>query len=74
MEKQEQASLVQNPRLGKRHRHGDKTSKTLPQRVMAALHVGGFARLFSSRSLLLLRDDSLLCRPEEGFAVPLAGG
>ena len=72
MKKKEQAGFVHYYRLGKRQRHAHKTSQTLAQRVIPALHMGRFARLFPYRRMLLLRDNRLVCRPEVGEAMSLA--
>jgi hypothetical protein len=74
MKKKEQAGLVHYYRLGKRQRHAHKTSQTLAQRVLPALHMGRFARLFPYRRMLLLRDDRQVCRPEVCEAIPLTVG
>ena len=74
MKKKEQAGLVHYYRIGKRQRHAHKTSQTLAQRVLPALHMGRFARLFPYRRMLLLRDDRQVCRPEVCEAIPLTVG
>lgn len=71
MKKEEQAGLVHHPRLGKRQRHTHKTGQSLAQRVIPALHVGGFSGLFSYCRVLLLRDHRRIGRPEIREAVPL---
>jgi len=56
MEKEEQASLMHDLRLGKGERHAHKTSERLAQRVLPPLHMGRFSRLFSHRQVLFLWD------------------
>jgi hypothetical protein len=56
MEKEEQASLMHDLRLGKGERHAHKTSERLSQRVIPPLHMGRFSRLFSHRKVLFLWD------------------
>jgi len=47
MEEKKQTRLMHHYRLGKRERHADKTSETLAQRSIPALHMGGLSCLFS---------------------------
>src|SRR5437588_6397 len=72
MEKEEQASLMHDLRLGKGEGHAHKTSETLAQRVIPPLHMGGFSRLFSHRKVLFLWDHRSVCRPEIREAVSSA--
>ncbi|SRR6266436_6013850 len=53
MKKEEQTRFVHHHRLGKRQRHAHKTSQALTERIVPALHVGGFARLFAHGCVLL---------------------
>jgi hypothetical protein len=53
MEKEEQASLMHDLRLGKGERHAHKTSQRLSQRVLPPLHMGRFSGLFASRRMLV---------------------
>jgi hypothetical protein len=69
MEKREQTRLVHHHPLGKRQRHADKTSQTLPQRVLPPLHRGGFSCLFAHCCVLFRRDHSLSGGPEIREAV-----
>jgi len=73
MEKEEQASLMHDLRLGKGEGHAHKTSETLAQRVIPPLHMGRFSRLFSHRKVLLLWDHRPVRRPEirEAVALPI---
>src|SRR6266700_6081813 len=71
MEKEEQASLMHDLRLGKGEGHAHKTSETLAQRVIPPLHMGRFSRLFSHRKVLLLWDHRPVRRPEIREAVAL---
>src|SRR5947209_659459 len=74
MEKKEQTRLVHHYRLGKRQRHANKTSQALTERIVPALHVGGFTRLFAYGCVLLLRKHRLVCCPEVREAMSLAVG
>src|SRR5438128_2001924 len=56
-------------RLGKGERHAHKTSQTLAQRVIPALHMGRFSSLFAYCRMLFLRDNCLVRRPEIREAV-----
>ena len=58
-------------RLGKRQRHTDKAGQALTQRVIPALDMGRFSRLFSYSGVLLLRDHHLVGCPEVGEAMLL---
>jgi hypothetical protein len=69
MEKEEQASLMHDLRLGKGERHAHKTSQTLAQRVIPPLDIGGFSGLFAYCRMLFLRDHRLVRRPEIREAV-----
>ena len=71
VEKQEQTGLVHDHRLGKGEGHAHKTGEPLAQRVIPPLDVGGFSRLFSHGSMLLLWDHRRICRPEVGETMPL---
>ena len=72
MEKEKQTGLMHEHRLRKRQRHADKTGEPLAQRIVPALHMGGFSRLFAHRRVLLLWDHRSVRCPEVGEAVPVA--
>src|SRR5437879_6140995 len=71
MKKEQEASLMHDHRFGKGERHAHKTSETLPQGVIPPLDMGGFSRLFSHGSMLLLWDHRRICRPEVSETMPL---
>lgn len=52
IEKEEQASLMHDLRLGKGERHAHITSETLAQRVIPPLHMGRFSGLFAYGRML----------------------
>ena len=45
MEEKKQTCLMHQHRFGKRERHADKTSETLTERIIPALHMGGLSCL-----------------------------
>ncbi len=57
MQKEEEASLVHDLESGKRQRHAHKAGESLAQRVLPALHMSGFSRLFPHRRVLLLGNQ-----------------
>ena len=71
MEKEEKTRFVHQHRLGKRQRHAYKAGQALTQRVIPALHMGRFSRLFSYSGVLLLRDHRLVGCERVGEAMPL---
>lgn len=71
VKKEEQTGLMHDHRLGKGERHADKTSQTLAQRIIPALHMGCFSGFFANSSMLLVRDDRRVCHPKVSKAVPL---
>jgi hypothetical protein len=71
MEKEEQARFMHDQRLGKGQRHAHKTSQTLAQGVVPALHMSCFSSLFTNGCMLLLRDHRRIGRPEIREAAPV---
>jgi len=60
MEKEEQASLMHDLRLGKGERHAHKTSQRLSQRVIPALHMGRFSGLAGLLPYVVLKAITAL--------------
>src|SRR3989442_2983773 len=71
MEKEEKPRFVHQRRLGKRQRPADKAGQAVTQRVIPALDMSRFSRLFSYSCVLLLRNHRLVGCPEVGEAMPL---
>ncbi len=51
-------------RFGKEQRQANKPSQALAQSVIPSFHMGGLARLFAHRTMLFVRNNGLIGRPE----------
>jgi hypothetical protein len=68
MEKEVQASIMHKHGFGKRERFANKTSQTLSQRVIPALHMSRFSGFLPDRCMLLFCNHSLVGLPKIGVA------
>ncbi len=57
MKEVQETGFVHDLGLGKGQRHAHKTGQWLAQRIIPALDMGGFSRLFAHGCMLLLRDN-----------------
>ena len=75
MEKEQKTCLVHDHRFGKRERHANKANQALTERVIPALDMGGFSRLFLPTAVCCSEGDHRpVCRPEVGETMSLAVG
>ncbi len=72
MQKEEEACLVHDLRLGKGERHAHKTGEALAQRVIPALHMSGLSRLFAYSRVLLFGNHAHIDFQKVGKAMALA--
>ncbi len=70
MEKEAQTSIMHKQRFGERKRLANKTSQTLSQRVIPALHMCRFSCFLSYRCMLLFWNHCLVGFPKIGVAMP----
>ena len=68
IEKEEKTRFVHQHRLGKRQCHAHKAGQALTQRVIPALHMGRFSRLFSYSCVLLGRRSPPCKLPRRRFS------
>src|SRR5712692_10853172 len=74
MEKEAQTSIMHKQRFGERKRLANKTSQTLSQRVIPALHMCRFSCFLSYRCMLLFGNHCLVGFPKVGVAMPATIG
>ena len=72
MQKEEEACLVHNLRLGKGQRHTHKTGQTLSKGVIPALHMSGLSRLFAYSRVVLFGNHAHIDFQKVGTAMALA--
>ncbi len=74
MEKEAQTSIMHKQRFGERKRLANKTSQTLSQRVIPALHMCRFSCFLSYRCMVLFWNHCLVGFPKVGVAMPCTIG
>jgi len=72
MEKEAQTYVMHNSGLGERESFSDKTTETLSQRIIPALHMCCFTCFFAYSGVLLLGNHCLISTPKIGIAMPRA--
>ena len=74
MKEKSQTRIMHEGRFRERERFAHKTTKTLSQRSIPALHMSGFPCFLADCCMLLFRNDSLLGLPKIGGAMASARG
>lgn len=70
MNEQSQTNLMHHVGLGERQRLADKSRYSLPQGVVPSLDMSRLPRVFTTSSVLVIRDDLLIGLPEIRVAMP----